>query len=124
MNRRVFGWLLVAFVALPLLAKEAFAFMAPRQGSVFVRTLAEGGGVAPYTEITVVKLQGNYPVPPGPYITNGVGQIWIGLYPGTYRFSVTEGESVPDYWDVPVASMGEYYIFFTVSVMRPSRIRP
>jgi hypothetical protein len=75
----------------------------------------EGGVPAPYQEITIVKLQGNYPVPPGPYVTNGVGQIWIGLYPGLYRFSVTAGGASPSYWDVSVVSRGEYYIFFNLS---------
>jgi len=114
MNRRVFMWLLAAFVTAPLLAREAFSF-APIQGSVFVKTMYEGGVPAPYQEITVVKLQGNYPVPPGPYVTNGVGQIWIGLYPGSYRFSVTAGDASPLYWDVSVVSRGEYYIFFNLS---------
>ena len=113
MNRRVFLCVLVALITVPLLAREAFA--APRQGSVFVKTMYEGGAPAPYQEITIAKLQGNYPVPPGPYVTNGVGQIWIGLYPGVYRFSVTAGGAAPSSWDVTVASGGEYYIFFHLS---------
>ncbi len=113
MNRRLFLWLLAAFITVPLLAREALA--APRQGSVFVRTLYPGGAPAAYQQITIQKLQGNYPVPPGPYVTNGVGQIWVGLYPGTYRFSVTAGGSTPSFWNVSVASGGEYYIYFTVS---------
>ena len=114
MKRRVFLWLLAAFTVFPLLAREALAF-APVQGSVFVKTMYQGGAPAPYQEISIEKLQGNYAVPPGPYVTNGVGQIWIGLYPGVYRFSVTAGDAAPSYWDVTVASRGEYYIWFTLS---------
>jgi hypothetical protein len=113
MNRRVFLWLLATFLIVPLLAREALA--APNKGFVFVRTQYQAGVPAPYQEITVTKLQGNYGVPPGPYVTNGVGQIWIALYPGVYRFTVTEGESTPSYWDVTVASNAEYYIYFNVS---------
>ena len=113
MNRRVFLWLFAALVSVPLLAREAFA--APRQGSVFVRTVWEGGYPAPFQEISVQKLSGNYPVPPGPYVTNSVGQIWIGLYPGVYRISVAAGGATPSYWDVSVASGGEYYTFFTLT---------
>ena len=81
---------------------------------VFVRTRYADNSIAAGITINVVKLSGNYPVPPGPYVTNSVGQIWIALYPGVYRFSVNEEGAAPDYWDVQVASMGEYYIFFTL----------
>jgi hypothetical protein len=117
MNRRVFGLLLVAAVAFPLLASRSHASIAPRQGSVFVKTLTEDGGVAPYVSIGIEKLQGSYAVPPGPYVTNAYGQIWIGLYPGVYRFTVTDGESQPTFWDVTVNSRGEYYIRFYVSIL-------
>lgn len=114
MNRRKLLWLVLALVTVPLLVKDAFAF-APQKGFVFVRTSLVNGAPAPFTQITVTKLSGNYPVPPGPYVTNSVGQIWIALYPGVYRFGVAAGGSTPTYWDVSVASQGEYYIFFTVN---------
>ena len=50
-------------------------------------------------------------------MTNAYGQIWIGLYPGVYRFTVTDGESQPTFWDVTVNSRGEYYIRFYVSIL-------
>ena len=113
MNRRVFLWLLAAFLVVPLVAREAFA--APNKGFVFVKTMDPGGAPAPYQEISITNLQGNYPVPPGPHVTNAVGQLWVALYPGVYRFSVTAGGASPSYWDVTVASNAEYYIFFNVS---------
>lgn len=114
MNRRALALLLLVALVAPFFANRASAFRAPQQGFVFVRTLHAGGYPAPYQTIQVEKLQGNYPVPPGPYVTNGVGQIWIALYPGVYRFSVPVKGAQPTYWTVPVASRGEYYISFTL----------
>lgn len=112
MKRRALVWLLLVALAAPFLAREAQAFRAPQQGFVFVKTLYVGGTPAPFETVQVEKLQGNYPVPPGPYVTNGVGQIWIALYPGVYRFSVTVRGAQPSSWNVSVASRGEYYIYF------------
>ena len=114
MKRRVFALLLLVGVLAPFLSGVASGARAPQKGFVFVRTLWEGGGAAAYQEIEIEKLQGSYPLPPGPHVTNGVGQIWIDLYPGTYRFTAAAEGAQPTSWTVPVASRGEYYIWFTI----------
>lgn len=111
-RRLLASWL--GLVALLLFAGIGTMSLAPQKGFVFVRTRYADNSIAAGININVVKLSGNYPVPPGPYVTNSVGQIWIALYPGLYRFSVDEEGAAPDYWDVQVASLGEYYIMFTL----------
>jgi len=108
--------LLLSVLALPLLTSrgDAAAAFAPQKGFVLVRTLQEGGGPAPFVSFQIEKLQGNYPLPPGPFVTNSVGQLWVALYPGVYRFSVPVRGASPTYWDVNVGSLGEYYIWFLV----------
>ena len=114
MKRRAFAWLLLVGMFAPLLAETATAARAPQQGFVLVRAVYEDGSPAAFQPVVIEKLEGAYAIPPGPYSTNAYGQVWIGLYPGVYRFSLTEPGTQPTSWTVSVASRGEYYILFTV----------
>lgn len=92
--------------------------LAPEKGFVYVQTSFVGGVRAPNIGISIQKLSGNYPVPPGPYATDAFGKIWVALYPGVYRFRARARGASPSYIDVTVASRSESYIFFTVPASR------
>lgn len=85
---------------------------APAKGFVYVQTSYPSGERAPYVPISIQKLSGNYPIPPGRYVTDAFGKIWIALYPGVYRFRA-QG-AAPAYIDVSVTSNSESYIFFVL----------
>ena len=117
MIRLFFAILLLLGVAAPaFLADETDGApaLAPQKGFVYVQTSGPGGERVPYVPISVQKLSGNYPVPPGPYVTDAYGKIWIALYPGVYRFRALARGAVPAYIDVNVTSYSESYIFFIV----------
>jgi len=94
-------------------AQDGGTALAPAKGFVYVQTSYPFGGRAPFVPFTITKLSGSYPLPPGPFMTDGWGKVWVALYPGVYRFQVQD--ATPPYIDVSVASNSESYIFFWVN---------
>lgn len=97
--------------------------LAPAKGFVYVQTSNPGGERVPFVPITIQKLSGNYPVPPGPYETDAYGKVWVALYPGVYRFRAKARGALPAYIDVNVASNSESYIFFVLPYVLESPAR-
>ena len=114
MKRKRIVIALLGVFAVLLLATPTLLDAAPQKGFVLVRTFYPDGSVAPFVPLSIFKLSGNYPVPPGRYQTDAFGRIWVALYPGTYRFIARVPGAQPDYWDVPVASRAEIPIYFIV----------
>ena len=60
-------------------AQDAAPALAPAKGFVYVQTSYLGGGRAPFVPFSITKLSGSYPLPPGPFVTDAYGKVWVAL---------------------------------------------